>query len=385
MLDDFGALTQSLDIAGAPGGALAGKSFVVKENIDVAGCVTMNGNPEWAASHAPAALHAPVVDRLLAAGARLTGKAHMDEMAYSLLGANVHYGTPCNPAAPGRHPGGSSSGSAVAVAAGLADFALGSDTAGSCRAPAAFCGVFGFRPSHGAISSNGVIPLAQSLDTVGWFARDMETMIAVGEALLPEDLDRGGFAQALPLREAFDDAEAGFTEAAAPALAALAGARRPRDCRFGDAFWPLTLGHFRNLQAYEGWQAQGGWISSAKPTLGPGVKERFDYAAGVTAEQKQAADDYRREVCAKLRDIMGADGFLVAPTTPFRAPLLDESAEALDVKRYQMMRIFLIASFCGLPQLSLPLKSPGAPFGLSIIGRRWSDRHLLDFAQSLRF
>ncbi len=385
MLDDFGALTQSLDIPGAAGGPLADKTFVVKENIDVAGCVTMNGSPDWAARHAPAALHAPAVERLLAAGARLVGKAHMDEMAYSLLGANVHYGTPCNPAAPGRHPGGSSSGSAVAVAAGLADFALGSDTAGSCRAPAAFCGVYGFRPSHGAISSNGVIPLAQSLDTIGWFARDMETMIAVGEALLPEDLDRGGFAQALLLREAFNDAEAGFVEAAAPALKALAGARRPRDVEFGEAFWPLTLGHFRNLQAYEAWRAQGGWIASAKPGFGPGVKERFEYAATVTVEQKQAADAYRLEVCDRLRALMGADGFLVAPTTPFRAPLLDESAEALDAKRYQMMRIFLIASFCGLPQISLPLKSPGAPFGLSVIGRRWSDRRLLDFAQTLRF
>ena len=158
------ALTLSLDVSASAQGPLSGARFVVKENIDVDGLVSTNGHPTFAATHAPAAIDAPVVDRLLAAGARLVGKAHMDEMAYSLLGANAHYGTPINPAAPDRHPGGSSSGSAVAVAAGLADFALGTDTAGSCRAPAAFCGIYGFRPSHGAISSNGVVPLARSLD-----------------------------------------------------------------------------------------------------------------------------------------------------------------------------------------------------------------------------
>ena len=147
MADDFRALSVALDVKGNERGPLAGLSFVVKENIDVAGQVSTNGHPEFAASHAPAKANAPVVTTLLAAGARLVGKSQMDEMAYSLMGANAHYGTPINPRARDRHPGGSSSGSAVAVAAGLADFALGTDTAGSCRAPASFCGVFGFRPN----------------------------------------------------------------------------------------------------------------------------------------------------------------------------------------------------------------------------------------------
>src|SRR5579883_2289509 len=119
MPGDFGAISVPLDIAGSPCGPLCGTRFAVKENIEVAGTVSSNGNPVWAASHPPAALNAPVIDRLLAAGGRLVGKAHMDEMAYSLLGANAHYGTPVNPAAKDRHPGGSSSGPAAAVAAGL--------------------------------------------------------------------------------------------------------------------------------------------------------------------------------------------------------------------------------------------------------------------------
>ncbi len=102
----------------------------------------------------------------------MVGKAITDELTYSLNGENIHYGTPVNPKAPGRIPGGSSSGSAVAVAGELADFALGTDCGGSVRAPASFCGIYGMRPSHGRISTAGVFRLAPRFDTVGWFARD---------------------------------------------------------------------------------------------------------------------------------------------------------------------------------------------------------------------
>lgn len=385
MQDVFGALTVALDISGCESGALKGKTFVVKENIDVAGLVSANGDPTWAATHAQADANAPAVDLLLAAGARLVGKTHMDEMAYSLMGANPHYGTPINPAARDRHPGGSSSGSAAAVAAGLADFALGTDTAGSCRAPAAFCGIFGFRPSHGAVSSNGVVPLAPSLDTIGWFARDIETMIAVGETLLPADLAPAPVAEVIHLTDAFADAEAAVMEAAAPALTKLRGAYASRDAALGDAFWSESLTHFRDLQAYEAWAEHGDWINIAQPNFGPGVADRFAYAASVTREQKQAADAFRREARKTIDALLGEKGFLVAPTTPFRAPLLSEDALALDAKRYQMFRIFFIASYFGLPQISIPLQTKDAPAGLSLIGRRRSDRALLALANRLRF
>jgi len=126
----------------------------------IKGYATGCGNPTWLKTHpAPAEFHAPPVRMLLAAGARLVGKTQMDEMAWALQGENVHYGTPTNPAAPGCVPGGSSSGSAAAVASGRADVALGTDTAGSVRVPAAYCGVFGFRPSHGRVSLVGCVPL----------------------------------------------------------------------------------------------------------------------------------------------------------------------------------------------------------------------------------
>ena len=136
-------------------------------------------------THAPAARTASAVERLLAAGASMVGKTHTDEMAYSLNGENVHYGTPANPHAPGRIPGGSSSGSAAAVAGGLVDFALGTDCGGSVRLPASYCGIYGIRTTHGSVPADGVVDLAASFDTVGWFARDAKTIQQVGEVLLP--------------------------------------------------------------------------------------------------------------------------------------------------------------------------------------------------------
>ena len=382
-MDAFGGLTRMLDRPGRERGPLKGLAFVVKENIDVEGLVSTNGEPAFAASHAPARSSAPAVDRLLACGARLVGKAHMDEMAYSLLGANHHYGTPINPAAPERHPGGSSSGSAVAVAGGLADFALGTDTAGACRAPASFCGIHGFRPSHGAISSNGVVPLAPSLDTIGWFARDPFVLAKVGEALLPDDLDSAPFGRPILVAEAFADCafeEAGLLKAA---LDSLRKDFALREASLGLPFSQEMLNHFRNLQAYEAYQSQGAWIQNARPKFGPGVAERFAYAAAVTKEQKLAADEFRGKARAIVDEFLGEDGFFVLPTTPFFAPLLTDGAQALDEKRYQMFRLFLIASFFGLPQVSMPLKTPGAPLGISLIGRRWSDRRLRALSQQV--
>ena len=146
------------------------------------------GNPDWLASHAPAAKHAAAVQTLLDAGAHMIGKTITDELAFSLNGQNFHYGTPRNAVTPDRVPGGSSCGSASAVAHGIVDLALGSDTGGSVRIPACLNGIFGIRPTHDAVDSTGVMPLARSFDTVGWFARDARTLTRAGDVLLPADL-----------------------------------------------------------------------------------------------------------------------------------------------------------------------------------------------------
>ena len=156
----------------APNGPLRGCTFAVKDVFDIAGHRTGNGHPRLARDPSTAERTASAVERLLAAGARMVGKTYCDELTYSINGENVHYGTPVNPKAPGRIPGGSSSGSAAAVSGGLVDFALGTDCGGSVRIPASYCGIYGIRTSHGLVPADGVVPLAPSFDTVGWFARD---------------------------------------------------------------------------------------------------------------------------------------------------------------------------------------------------------------------
>ena len=185
--EQSGAFVERFTLPPTRSGPLDGLTFAVKDLIDVAGHRTGCGNPTWLATHPPATVSAICVEQLLAAGARCEGKTITDEIAFSLLGENHHYGTPLNPAAPDRVPGGSSSGSASAVACGLVDFALGTDTGGSVRIPASNCGIWGLRPSHGFISVAGVMPLAPTLDTVGVFARDINVLERAAAVLLPDD------------------------------------------------------------------------------------------------------------------------------------------------------------------------------------------------------
>lgn len=154
-------------IPGVAEGPLAGLRFAAKDIFDIAGHVTGGGNPDWARTHGSATAHAPVVQKLLDAGATLIGKTITDELTRGILGVNAHYGTPVNPAAPDRVPGGSSSGSASAVAGGLVDFALGSDTGGSVRIPSSFCGLYGLRPTHNRIPLEGILEQSASFDTIG--------------------------------------------------------------------------------------------------------------------------------------------------------------------------------------------------------------------------
>jgi len=176
---------------GAASGPLAGMTFAAKDLFDVRGTVTGCGNPDWARTHPPAERSAWTVERLLAAGATLVGKTITDEISLGLLGINRFYGTPLNPAAPDRVPGGSSSGSASAVAAGLVHTALGTDSGGSVRTPASFTGLYGLRPTHGRIPVEGMAVQSPSFDTAGFFARDAATFARVGEVLLDAPVGPG--------------------------------------------------------------------------------------------------------------------------------------------------------------------------------------------------
>jgi len=362
-------------------GRLTGLTFAVKDLFDVAGAITTYGNPDWASTHEAASATAPVVSALLQAGARLVGKTKTVELAYGLTGENVWQGTPINPRAPDRFPGGSSCGSAAAVAAGLADFALGSDTAGSVRIPASYCGLFGIRPTHGAVSLAGACPLAPSLDTGGWFARGAALLAGVGEVLLP------GGRQAvdgplLRVEEAWVNAQPGVAEALHPALERLEQLRgRAVSIRLAPEGIDSIFDHFRTVQAEEVWASLGGWVDTMKPRLGPGIRERFAAAKATDAAVAGPGRVFRRVLQARVRPLLAGGAVLVYPTSPCPAPLLTIGMSEHDAVRQATIGVTALAGFCGLPEVTLPAGTVnGAPVGISLVAGPGLDRGLLAFA-----
>jgi amidase len=367
-------------------GPLAGRTFAVKDFIDIEGHITGCGNPRWLETHAAAARTAPCVTALLEAGATMIGKTISDELAYSLNGDNFHYGTPRNTAAPDRVPGGSSSGSASAVAAGLCDFALGTDSGGSVRIPASYCGVYGIRTTHGILPLDGVAPFMPSLDVLGWFARDARLFAEVGGVLLPPP----GRSRP-PLRRLMRsiDAEA---ETDAPTLGRLAPAFVAVAEQFGRAE-PILVSvdglekwrvQFRVLSAAETWAVNGAWIEQARPVFGPAIAERFAFAHEASGLDLAAEQEGRRRIGQRLRDIVGNDGVICLPTAPGPAPLCAATGEAVEAFRQRAQRLTCIAGLSGLPQISIPAAAiDGAPIGISLIGPPGRDLDLLALAVAL--
>ncbi|WP_225784891.1 amidase [Xenophilus sp. Marseille-Q4582] len=368
-------------------GPLAELSFGVKDLYDVAGYPTGGGNPLVLAMSGIKTGTAPAVQKLLDAGARFVGKTVTDELAFSMNGNNAHFGAPINGAAPQRITGGSSSGSASAVSAGLCDFALGSDTGGSVRAPANHCGLYGIRPTHGRILLEGVLDLAPSLDTCGWFARDALTFAQVGEVLLGED------SAPLPSRvrllqptDVWALAVPAAAEALQPALARVSAVLdselQPTAAAlesFETMYW-----NFRYIQSREAWLTDGPLIERFAPPLGPGVAERFAWSQAVNDAQVATARAFRGRFRAHLAALLGTDGVLVMPTMPDIAPLRSESEAALEDYRNRAIQMLCMAGLSGFPQISLPLATrEGAPLGLSLLGPAGSDRSLLALAQRL--
>jgi amidase len=361
-------------------GVLNGRTFAVKDLIDVAGCRTGAGNPTWLAQQAPAERSAPVVEKALFAGATFIGKTVTDELAFSLEGRNVHYDRLINPACPDRLPGGSSSGSAVAVAAGLADFALGTDTGGSVRVPANFLGLFGFRPSHGAISLDGVVPFAPSYDTVGWFARGAELLADVGAALLPR-YDADPITKLFLAHDAFalvDKPLARELEAKAQSLG-LSG-----NTTIFDGEEAASLECYRVLQGAEIWQSLGAWITSCRPDFAEDVGERIADAAAVTADQVEQYRSVRAAIRLRFESLVPPGVAIVIPTTPCIALLRNAPGDVIGDFYKKTLTLTSIAGHCGAPQVALPFgRWQGCPIGLSILAARGGDGALLDLAMKL--
>ncbi|WP_114943132.1 amidase [Microvirga calopogonii] len=370
----------------APSGPLSGLTFAAKDLFDVAGYPTSAGSPHMLAMSGIKSRTAPTVQKLLDSGARLVGKTITDELAFSMSGKNAHFGTPVNGGAPDRIPGGSSSGSAAAVSNGMCDFALGTDTGGSVRAPANHCGLFGIRPTHGRVSLEGCHDLAPSFDTCGYFTRDGATFVRVGEVLLgPDSAPLPQSPRVLLAQDAFALLKREVRDALAPALRqaeTVLGRPEPTDVAsegFTALYWAM-----RYIQSREAWNVDGPMIERYHPPLGPGVADRFDFSKAVTDAQVAEAQVIRAAFRKRFSALLADDAVLILPTMPDIAPLLSESDESLNDYRNNALNLLCLSVLSGLPQVSIPLASrSGAPLGLSIMGPAGSDLSLVALADRI--
>ena len=387
MTDQWNAfIKKDLEIEPLESGRLNGMTFAVKDVFAIKDYTNTAGNPDWLRTHAPASQHADAVRRLLNQGAKLRGTTHTDELMYSLNGENYHYGTPVNPKAPNRIPGGSSSGSAVAVAAGEVDFALGTDTLGSVRVPSSYCGIFGFRPTHGIISMDGVIPLAKSFDTIGWMGRNPEILLEVADVLITDETQTD-----YRIENVFIGNEA---------WSMLGDDVKEKLWLFVELFETITgnvkkvnisdvpLGEwanaFRFIQGWEIWNEHGKWVQDVNPQFGPGIAERFNWTSTIQEHECDVPFKLKKKLREEVSRLIGKRGVLVIPTTPGIAPLLNLASDEVEQNRMKMMQLACIASLTGLPQVTLPLaEKDGCPMGISIIANHHQDKVLLDWVKGI--
>ncbi|MBK9144881.1 MAG: amidase [Candidatus Melainabacteria bacterium] len=378
-------ILESLDLKGEKEGPLNGTAFVVKDLFDVTGFRTGAGNPRWLQTHEEASDTAPAVLSILDAGARLIGKTLTDEFACSLDGINEHFPVPLNSLYPDRIPGGSSSGSASCVAASISDFALGTDTVGSIRVPAAYCGLFGFRPTHSAVTLNGVRPLGPSFDTACWLARRAELLERVGSVLLPRASAGSGIKKIVLLESAFDLVDKELRDGTRnSALACAAGLEIDPGTRIDCNILDIWASAFNLIRGREAWQIYGDWLCANSSSVSPAILERLSVGAMVSLDE----EDLARRIIDASRDLVDnllrEERAVCLPTVTRLPPRLDSSVATLAANRKDNIRLTVIASVFGLPQVTLPIKLDcGTVFSISFLASPGRDRDLLALASRL--
>ncbi|KAA3482544.1 outer envelope protein 64, mitochondrial-like [Gossypium australe] len=417
--EDFGAFMERFELIPFPQPPppaaklpLSGLTFAIKDIFDVKGLATGFGNPDWQRTHEVADKTAVVVTALLKNGAKCVGKTVMDELAFGITGENKHYGTPTNPNMPSNVPGGSSSGSAVAVAAELVDFALGTDTIGCVRVPASFCGILGFRPSHGAVSTIGVLPNSQSLDAIGWFARDPSILHCVGNVLLQlkavEPRRGRHLVFADDLFQLSKVPKQKTVHVISKAVEKLSGYQLPKHvnfCQFIASNVPSLKGfcqHSTNLQngisalqalssamvslqRYEFKTNHEEWLKDVKPRLGPEVSRCVLAAMNNTYENVKSLYKVRTEMRAAMQSLLKIsvaslemdDGILVIPTIA-DPPLKLKKGSSTEFND-RACALLSVASMSGCCQVSVPLgEHDGCPISVSFVTYHGADKFLLD-------
>lgn len=411
--EDFGAFVQRFLILPFPQPpppaakqTLAGLTFAINDIFELEDYVTGFGNPDWARTHEAAEKTAVTVTALLKNGAVCVGQTVMGELGFGVSGENMHYGTPINPEMPAHVPGGSSSGSAVAVAAGLVDFALGTDTIGCIRIPAAFCGLLSYRPSHGTVSMIGVLPNSQSLDTVGWLARDPSILLRVGHTVLklntvePRRARRLIFADDLfqlskvpkqkaegVISKAFENLSGyqpqqhiNFGQHISLNVPSLKGFRdQSTKLQNGISNLKALSSAMVSLQRHEFKTNHEDWVKSVEPKLASDVSDNVLTAINTTHENIKALYDIRKELRACMQILLKDNGILVIPTVADPPSKLNSKKRDTVESHNRALILSSIASMSGCCQVTIPLgKNDGCPISVSFITFHGGDKFLLD-------
>lgn len=375
---DYGAfINEEFMLKPLSKGKLDGLTFAVKDVYNIKNYKNTAGNPKWFETHSSAKKTARSLAMLLEEGATLSGITITDELMFSLNGENIHYGTPVNPIDTKRIPGGSSSGSAVAVAAGLVDFSIGTDTGGSVRLPSSYCGVYGMRPSHNNVPIEQVIPLAPSFDTVGWMARDLETLVKVGDVLLPK-ATTPKMDKILLEEQCWSFVEEPYRTILLDVVEKIPLQKEYINVAEGDLSEWSNL--FKTIQGKEAWGIHGKWIEKYNPPFAPAIADRFGNASQVTEKEYKDAKRKQNDIILKMCRLLGNDTVLIVPTTATVAPIKGENASSVEKTRAQALKINSIAGLAELPQVTVPIQTnDGLSIGLSFIAGKHFDRSLLQF------
>ena len=359
-------------------GLLSNLNFVVKDMCKIKNHKTSCGNPDFYQKCKVASDFAPFLKDILEAGATLKGITICDEFFYSLIGENGHYGTPTNLNAPGCVPGGSSSGSAAALTTNLYDFSLGSDTGGSVRVPASFCGLFGIRPTHNRISTEDVYPMAPSFDTLGWFARDIDIFKKIGSVLINlNEKTEFSFKEFVIAED--------ILELASPEIVKLfnnyINDKFPeiKKIRLSKHNKEEIADNFRILQGGEIKENIIPWILENKPKISPEISARIEMAKKITNDQINEALNFRTTLIEEIDKSLPKGVIALFPTTPFSSPKCGQSDEQLALYRKKLLEFTSIAGMISRPQISMPkFRDNTGPIGISLLGWKYSDEILLE-------
>jgi aspartyl-tRNA(Asn)/glutamyl-tRNA(Gln) amidotransferase subunit A len=375
---------------GAVSSPIAGVPISVKDMLDVAGEVTLAGTKALDDA-APAVRDAPVIRRLKSAGAVLTGRTNMAQFAFSIVGLNPHFGTPGNPWDRTRIPGGSSSGAAVSVADGMSVAAIGSDTVGSIRAPAALCGVVGFKPTQRGVPLQGTIPLSITLDTVGPLARSVEDCALVYATISGEPwrelqpIGAKGLRLAIPQTRVLDELS--------PAVARAFEQAGRRLSKAGAGLIDARFDYFAEIEARNGcgvieyvdalaWHRE--LLARRGQDYDPNVRARVEKGATIAAWEYAAMQEWRKDVIARFDQDTWPFDAMILPTVAMTAPTLEECERDESNVRSKLLRNPSLFNFLDRPAITIPIHLPGeAPVGLMVVGERNQDWRLLAIAQAL--